>query len=283
MKNIVIISFLYENSDYIRMFEILRDHYLRMIDEFSFPIKYYGCRVGSETIIDDDNHMIWLEDRGNDYDKKLTFKVRDAFKVVDDNMNYDLIIKTNASTLLNLVYVNRFLQRAHPDVCWCAQMWNPGWPVGASTILRGNILVLPKDPVKDVIREFSNEEEFEARFIKRVFTDQAPSFMKEVDPYIIDDWYISLILCDHNRWLGCISPDGCNLSVIDYIKVNTDRIPDSVEDILYAPGITIKTYYDQNMKGRPTETSEPDLFCLDVILLKLFVGVMEKNYLYLTP
>ena len=279
IKRIILLSFLHENDTYIRMFKILRDHYLKLIDKLNLPIRYYGVRItDKESFIDEENHMIMIHNIGDDYDKKLVLKVRDTFEFIENNLEYDIIVKGNASTIINLPRLNNHLQYSEYDgVVWCGQCWFPAWPIrDCNIIARGNLLCLPKYMIDNIISEFRNIEYFQKNYIERAFENAPQSIKDNYNPYILDDFYISMCVANICSGVFPIDRDGAFLKLGDADGIS--KPPETLLEIISRIGVNIKTYHDIYTESMQKTYNNPDIECLDIILLKLIIDIYERFY-----
>lgn len=106
MKKILIAILGGTHNLYMHNFKYLLDHYLRVIDKFGIPadvIYYIGD--GDKLSYDSTTHILQLD--VPDYDTSKKFKKLNEF--IQDK-GYDIIIKTNASTIINIRLLNGFIQ-----------------------------------------------------------------------------------------------------------------------------------------------------------------------------
>lgn len=117
---------MHEDPLILKEFELLKEHYNKIIDYFCFPIKYYGVRATEEgeTRIDKENQIIWLHaDNIKEYDKSLICKVIDCFKFIEESdIEYDVIIKGNTSSYLNLIILNNLIQKDTENAIYTGQI-----------------------------------------------------------------------------------------------------------------------------------------------------------------
>lgn len=265
MKNILILSFLYEDALCLKEFEMLKKHYNKFIHYWCFPMKYYGVRATTEgeTRIDEQNQVIWLKtDNIEQYDKELTKKVYDCFKFIEtSNIEYDVIIKTNTSFIINL-------QQANYHIQW----WNTTINIitGISyeyelninerfNVYRGNFATFGKNTIKDIVNGFN--------------INDIPLSI----PLLYDDTYFSYYLKDKVNIIGIgqlAITHQRNLSPYDTIH--------NMNDYFETTGVCIKVYDEDTHNSRHKNDTEFELehYNADIPLMRLFINFIESAYIH---
>lgn len=275
MKNILILSFLYNDPVYIRRFEILRDHYNKIIDHFGLPMKYYGVMVADTGYgrIDNERNIIYIDNKGEGYDKKLVYKVRDTYEFLHEvDFPYDVTIKTNASFLINLVYANRIIQKNSSDRVLCSQIlktYNLPWNLTA----RGNMMILSSDIIQKVLPHLSDE------YIESVHK-------KHHIEYMSDDMFISSILCRLGHYMYEFSQKFTRRA-----SIHAENVIHNPFDILNLIGVTIKSFYNKkDIYSDPMEDADEDKKIdylrnmdtddIDLIQTRWLVSILEHEYIH---
>jgi len=276
MKNILILSFIHNDPIYIRRFELLRDHYNKIISYFALPIKYYGVLVtDNDTHIDEDNNMIYIRDLYDEYDKRLVYKVRDTYQYLHDmDFPYDVTVKSNASFLINLVFLNRTIQEGDLESVLCPQIlktYNIPWNLTA----RGNMLVIPHKIMTGIVSAMTDE------YIEKIHNTSNLEIS-----YCSDDIYISSILCN----MGCYIYEIPQKFTRHADAVSGNVIIDPFE-ILHISGITIKSFYNAGDKiyyDNPA-CSDDEVYAeyinhmdtddIDLIQMRWFISILEHEYI----
>lgn len=258
MKNILILSFLYEDSMTLREFEMLRNHYNKIIDYFCFPMKYYGVRATTEgeTRIDEKDQIIWLRtDNIEEYDKKLIYKVVDCFRFIEESdIKYDVIIKGNVSTYLNLIRLNREIQKNDDNTILSSMRTFAQKQYTVNFVARGNCLCLLKKHINGIIN--SNIEEH-YKYLKE---------NGQIYDYLFDDLYIASILIDKNEYY--VRPLG-NCSFNTFLK---SRTISNIKDVFSHAATTVKMY-------NYTKTEECQI-SMDEVCLRLIIQYVEDTLLF---
>lgn len=252
MKKILILSFLYENDLCLKEFDLLKSHYNKIIDLYCFPIKYYGVRATEtgETRIDEENQIIWLHsDDLTSYDKKLIYKVQDCLKFIEENdIEYDVIVKGNTSSYLNLVLLNKSIQQNHDDAILTGMILYAKKNTSINILARGNCLCLLKKHVECIIS--SNIEEY----------------TKNVKSYLQDDVYIAYMLIMHEMYY--VKSCG-NCTIFGEFPNQLLKIDDCLSYMV----TTIKNYY-----------IKPDNFSMytevDLVLLNTVINYVESRLIF---
>lgn len=109
----VLILVLISNQDvFLNNFKELRSHYTRMGVLYNIPVSVVGYMGGSDTTFHDtETGILHLNCPDND----LGVKLLRAAEYIKSNMEYDFIIKTNASTLVNLQLMYRIMTDPRTD------------------------------------------------------------------------------------------------------------------------------------------------------------------------
>ena len=264
MKKILILSFLYENDINLEEFELLREHYNKMISYFCFPIKYYGVRATEhgETRIDEDNQIIWLRtDNIEEYDKKLIYKVVDCFDFIEKNdIEYDVIIKTNTTFLINLTYINNIIQNLKSNSTIITSYRVGNYAYQNFNLYRGNFIALSKCHINDIIN--ANIQEIHDYFLTsnffKVYKDNL---------FISDDAFIGYILKEYNEvfFLGMYN---LTREVGEY-PLFSERFTklENIEDIFDAAGVNVKDYENEKSHN------------LELTILKIFINYTQKLFI----
>lgn len=270
MKNILVLSFLYEDALCLKEFELLKEHYNKIIDYFCFPIKYYGVRATGEgeTRIDEENQIIWLyTDNIKEYDKKLIYKVYDCFKFIENsNVEYDVIIKTNTSSYLNLIILNNLIQKDTENAIYTGQITYMKNINIMNFFVRGNCICMYHNHIYNIItadvESTKNEILEEIRYFDRQALEKA------------DDIIISRILIKNNN----LYVKKCGHIAFDYAEHIIHPIH-KIEDTLKVGVICCKMYNISEKKTSLYTKDNLEYMCPDIVLLKMIINFAEDHYL----
>lgn len=263
MKNILILSFLYEDALCLKEFELLKEHYNKIIHYWCFPMKYYGVRATTdgETRIDEENKIIWLHtDDIEKYDKELTNKVYDCFKFIENsNIEYDAIIKTNTSFIINLQQANYFTQQCDTEngiLTGISYEYETGSSIGMFMVYRGNFAVFGKNIVQNIVTGFNISE--------------IPLPIQ----LLYDDIYFSYYLKDK----ADIFAFGQLAITHQYDIAPYDTIQ-NIDSFFETMGVCIKIYEkDTPHHDKHKNDTEFDLNhrCADISVMRLFINYIES-------
>lgn len=106
MRKIVIAILLSHFDLYVKNFTRMRDHYLRMVQKYNLPIDVIGY-IGDPddpTWYDPETHILHCSTDDDNLNKK-----RKIFNTIYGK-EYDVIIATNASTVVNIRLLNEYIQ-----------------------------------------------------------------------------------------------------------------------------------------------------------------------------
>lgn len=273
MKKILVLSFLYEDPLCLKEFELLREHYNKIIDYFCFPIKYYGVRATEEgeTRIDEENQIIWLHtDDLKEYDRKLIYKVVDCFKFIEkNNVDYDIIIKGNTSSYLNLIVLNNLLQHDNKESVYTGQVTFLRNYNIMNLFIRGNCICLYKKHIKDII-----EADIE-NSINNISDLLKQREIESKDFYLCDDVIISEILIDKNN----LYVKKCGHLAFDY-AIEIIHAVNDIEDILKVGVVCCKFYKVSKDKKLLYTKDNLEKVCPDFALLKMVINYFEKKFIF---
>lgn len=113
MPKILILILIANYPVFLDNFKELRAHYLRVSKLYNIPIQVVGYVGGSDTTYFDDETDI-LHIGCND--RMTAMKLIYAADFIRNNMDYDFMLKTNASTIVNLRLMYRMMR--DPMVLW---------------------------------------------------------------------------------------------------------------------------------------------------------------------
>jgi len=271
MNKILILSFLYEDNLCLYEFNLLKDHYNKMIEHLCLPMKYYGVRVTNNglTRIDEKNQIIWLKSEDTEqYDKLLTHKVVDCYKFIENlGIDYDFIIKTNTSFLINLVQLNYILQKNpyhrnyEKEIVTGIRYWQTEYLSfkGNFYSYRGNFAAMHKTIVSDIASNFIIQ-----------YND---------NNFLYDDIYISEYCSKKGYTVFAIGQLGVTH---EHYMTPYDSIT-QIQDIFKTIGVCIKNYNEKNHNDNTykNETEENlDKKCIDITVLKIFTKYIEDKFIY---
>lgn len=266
MKDILILSFLYENNLCLKEFELLREHYNKMIKHFCFPMKYYGVRAteDGETRIDEENQIIWLHtDNLKEYDRNLTQKVFDCFKFIEEShIKYDIIVKTNTSFLINLQKLNNISQSWDTDdVVITGILYDVMLKQERYKCFRGNFVMFGKTVIQDIVVNF----------------DIKKSYVYDKIDVLLDDYYFSYFIKDKYH-IYCLG----QLAVTQQHEISPYNPITNIKQILNVVGVCIKVYQDEIHSNKYANSTEHELkhFIPDITFMKLFIGYIEDTYIH---
>ncbi|WP_296865239.1 hypothetical protein [uncultured Methanobrevibacter sp.] len=268
MNKILILSFLYENNICLRQFELLKNHYNKLIDFYKLPISYYGVRAtqNGETRIDEDNQIIWLHSNNvNEYDKKLFFKVIDCFKFIKDE-DFEVVLKTNTSTLINIFYTNKIIQETN----FCKDglvvglcLFNCYLGYERYNMHIGNYMTFTKYDIDYILNYDMNE----------VYENYKKQYYDWSNMYMADDILLSYIITKNNRNFynyGCL-----RLSESDDDPIHHEMLI-NIEDILKVPCVTLKDY---NRLKNDYSQEKVDSCSIEIAIMKIFINYIESIYI----
>lgn len=262
MKKILVLSFVHEDPLILKELELLKKHYNKIIDYFGFPIKYYGVKATEEgeTRIDEENSMIWLHtDNFKEYDKKLTDKVVDCFRFIEEScIDYDIIIKGNTSTYLNLIMLNNILQHWSSDNVYTGVMTYTPNNLTIPHYGRGNCLCIPKKYI-DIILNTNIED---VKYKMQTDMNAPMDFIEKIDDVMFGYiWKLN----------SCLNI--CQISCLTFGYDYEFNIIDDVEKILKVGAICYKIY-NINYYNTSFLNMHPS-----IMILKLLIKFMEKHYI----
>lgn len=111
--SILVLILISDQNIFLNNFKELRNHYLRIGKIYNIPITVVGYMGGSNTTFYDDNTgILHLDCSDNEIGAKLMY----AADFIKKNMDYDFVIKTNASTIVNIQLMYRLM--LDPWVMW---------------------------------------------------------------------------------------------------------------------------------------------------------------------
>ena len=268
MRNVLILSFMHHHNMILKEFELLKTHYQKLIDYYKLPMQYYGVLLTDredveEYFIDHNSKIIWLKSQSvEEDDKDLYKKVIAGFKVIEKEFEYDVVVKSNTSFLINLLFLNSQIQNT-PDIEHCiltslageCKYVDTGLFIGA----RGNCMVMHKNLIQQTILK----------------SDTFPPYTDQHMPHHVDDQRISYILRKDAHFVSL-----GQYSISQQDDVAPHNTLEYVDDIFNVPGITIKTY-DAGYAKRFKDADDSVLMfqCTDVILLRLFINQIESRFL----
>jgi len=270
MKNILVLSFMHEDPLILKEFELLKEHYNKIIDYFCFPIKYYGVRATEEgeTRIDKENQIIWLHtDNIKEYDKSLICKVIDCFKFIEESdIEYDVIIKGNTSSYLNLIILNNLIQKDTENAIYTGQIVCMKNSSIMNFFVRGNCICMYHNHIHDIIT--ADVESTENKILEE---------LRDFDRQILekaDDVIISKILINNNN----LYVKKCGHVAFDN-ATNIIHPIHKIEDVLKVGVICCKMYNISDKKTSLYTKDNLEYMCPDIVLLKMIINFAEDHYL----
>lgn len=266
MKNMIILSFLYEDALCLKEFELLKEHYNKIIHYWCFPMKYYGVRATTEgeTRIDEENQIIWLHTGDIEkYDKELTYKVYDCFKFIENsNIEYDAIIKTNTSFIINLQQANYFTQQWDTEnnvITGISYEYEIENPFERFTVYRGNFAVFGKNIVQNIVSGFNISE--------------IPLYI----PLLYDDTYFSYYLKNKINILTL-----GQLAITHQYDLAPYNTIQNIDSFFEVAGVCIKIYekFTHNDKYKNYTEFDFNYRCADLTIMKLFINYIESTLIH---
>lgn len=108
MKTIILLMSC-DNEFFINEEKLVKQTWLKPVIDGQYPdIDYYFYKSGDKQYIDFDNHYIYVNTAD---DWISTFlKTQEALKVLNENVDFDFIVKTNLSTYINIQMINVLMQ-----------------------------------------------------------------------------------------------------------------------------------------------------------------------------
>lgn len=109
----LIILILTANQDlFLNSYNELRNHYIQMGKRYNIPLSVIGYVGDSDTIfLDEETGILHLDCPDNEISNKL---IR-AAQYIQSNMDYDFVVKTNTSTIINLRLMYLFMRDSRVD------------------------------------------------------------------------------------------------------------------------------------------------------------------------
>lgn len=261
---------MHEDPLILKEFELLKEHYNKIIDYFCFPIKYYGVRATEEgeTRIDEENQMIWLHtDSIKEYDKSLICKVIDCFKFIEENnIEYDVIIKSNTSSYLNLIILNNLIQKDTENAIYTGQLTYMKNTNIMNFFARGNCICMYHNHIHDIIT--SDVESVENEILEELRHFDKQTLEKA------DDVIISKILIKNNK----LYVKKCGHVAFDFATYIIHPIH-KIEDVLKVGVICCKMYNISEKKTSLYTKDNLEYMCPDIVLLKMVINFAEDHYL----
>lgn len=264
MKNILILAFGYESDVSKYHFELLHKHYNKLITHFCLPIKHYGVFITEQdTFIDESKGIIYIHKKSEDYDKNLILKVLDTLKYVEGKIDFDWIIKTNTSFVMNLININQVLQRETKNIVHCSTLYvnnKCNYVYTTNVYPRGNCICLTRKNV-EYLNNFENVED-------AILTNWANNDYKDVS--LGDDYIIGGILSSGGDYI-IVSHGQLEAAAPMYYK---DIIVQDLDDFYGCWGISTKYPFDY----RKDIPQDEVITYISTTVINCICNKIEKDY-----
>lgn len=276
MPNILILILLSNQQVFLENFKELRIHYQRISQRYNIPITVVGYMGDSnENRFDEETGILHL----SCHDKTIGRKLIMATEYIKANMNYDYVLKTNASTLVNLQLMSLLIKDQRID-------WNRIYNKSALIEVQ-----IGYDNTKWFICPCGTYAICSKDVFNTLFDDNAMEGLNEIRQYYIDSsinvwddtwgWYdisedsvTGWLAKKHNIQFYSLYDD---LVVLDnYREPDLKKVVEaSLDDIATTPSIICKTGNWMDIESR--QHYEPAIIHLAGLLYES-ITISDKQY-----